>query len=240
MKTIIPFQLLTSLTAQPSLPVIDVRTPVEFAEVHVPQARSVPLDELKPSSLQLQKDQPVYLLCRSGQRAAKAAEKLVKEGFLQPVVVEGGTLAWIDAGLPVTRSAVKAISLERTGAHHRRCELYLWECCWGSSWMPVSSGFRVLSARVWCSPASRTFVAWDFYLQKCLGINAPKIFEANVNYATQCMQKEFLGKSGRGFSLRVLRAGKPRLAEGYGGLVSPVAGSSERAGVISVGLTSSK
>src|SRR5450432_3698354 len=101
MKTITPIQLQTILMAQPLSPVIDVRTPVEFAEVHVPQARSVPLDELKPSSLQLQKGQPVYLLCRSGQRATKAAEKFAKEGFSQPIVVEGGTLAWIAANLPV-------------------------------------------------------------------------------------------------------------------------------------------
>jgi hypothetical protein len=71
------------------------------------------LDELKPGSLQLAKEQPVYLLCRSGQRATKAAEKFAKEGFTQPVVVAGGTLAWIEANLPVTRSAVKVISLER-------------------------------------------------------------------------------------------------------------------------------
>jgi len=113
MKTISPVELQTILAAQPSAPVIDVRTPVEFAEVHVPQARSVPLDELKPGSLQLAKEQPVYLLCRSGQRATKAAEKFAKEGFTQPVVVAGGTLAWIEANLPVTRSAVKVISLER-------------------------------------------------------------------------------------------------------------------------------
>ena len=90
------------------MPVIDVRTPVEFAEVHVPQARSIPLDELRPGSLPLPKDQPVYLLCRSGRRATKAAEKFAKEGFAQPVVVEGGTLAWIDANLPVTRSRPKS------------------------------------------------------------------------------------------------------------------------------------
>src|ERR1017187_9767653 len=113
MKTITPIELQKLLTTQPSASVIDVRTPVEFAEVHVPQARSVPLDELKPSSLKLKKDQPVYLLCRSGQRATKAAEKFAKEGFLQPVVVEGGTLAWIEANLPVARCAVKVISLER-------------------------------------------------------------------------------------------------------------------------------
>jgi rhodanese-related sulfurtransferase len=73
----------------------------------------VPLDELKPGSLPCSKDQPVYLLCRSGQRAAKAAQRLAGAGFLQPVVVEGGTLAWIEAGLPVDRSPVKVISLER-------------------------------------------------------------------------------------------------------------------------------
>ena len=113
MKTITPADLQKILAAQPSAPLIDVRTPVEFAEVHVSQARSVPLDELKPGSLQLPKDQPVYLLCRGGQRAAKAADKFAKEGFAQPVVVEGGTLAWIAANLPVTRGTTKVISLER-------------------------------------------------------------------------------------------------------------------------------
>jgi len=113
MKTITPAELQNILAAQPSAPVIDVRTPVEFAEVHVPQARSVPLDELKPAALQLPKDQPVYLLCRSGQRASKAAEQFAREGFAEPVVVEGGTLAWIEAGLAVTRGQTRVISLER-------------------------------------------------------------------------------------------------------------------------------
>lgn len=113
MKTLTPAELQTILAAQPSAPVIDVRTPVEFAEVHVPQARNVPLDELTPGSLAYLKDQPVYLLCRSGQRATRAADKLAQAGFAQPVVVTGGTLAWIDAALPVTRGESKVISLER-------------------------------------------------------------------------------------------------------------------------------
>jgi rhodanese-related sulfurtransferase len=113
MKTISPVELQKIIAAQPSASVIDVRTPMEFAEVHVPQAQSIPLDELKPQSLALPRDQPVYLLCRSGQRAAKAAEKFAKAGYTQPIIVEGGTLAWIDANLPVMRSAVKIMSLER-------------------------------------------------------------------------------------------------------------------------------
>jgi rhodanese-related sulfurtransferase len=113
MKTISPVELQQILAAQPDAALLDVRTPVEFTEVHVPQAKNVPLDELRPSVLQFSKIQPLYLLCRNGQRATKAAEKFSKEGFLQPVVVEGGTLAWIDAGLPLSRSTVKVISLER-------------------------------------------------------------------------------------------------------------------------------
>ena len=117
MKTIQPAELQSLLTAQSGLTVLDVRTPVEFAEVHVPQARNVPLDQLDPQALlasgRLSKDQPVYLLCRSGGRAAKAAEKLAREGLDQAVVVAGGRQAWIDAGLPVYRGAAKVISLER-------------------------------------------------------------------------------------------------------------------------------
>ena len=113
MSTISPVELQKLLAAQPDLPLLDVRTPVEFEEVHVPPARNIPLDELKPGGLALAKDQPVYLLCRSGQRAAKAAERLAQAGFAQPVVVAGGTLAWMDANLPVARGQSKVISLER-------------------------------------------------------------------------------------------------------------------------------
>ena len=117
MKTIQPIHLQQLLDSHTGLNVIDVRTPVEFAEVHVPQARNEPLDQFDPATLltsnQLSKEQPVYLLCRSGARATKAAEKLVKEGLNNAVVVEGGTLAWIDAGLAVTRGTTKVISLER-------------------------------------------------------------------------------------------------------------------------------
>ena len=113
MKTISPIELQKILAEKPDAVLLDVRTPVEFAEVHVPQAKNIPLDELKPDSLSLDKNQPVYLLCRSGQRATKAAEKLAKENFIQPIVISGGTLAWIDSNLPVTRGASKVISLER-------------------------------------------------------------------------------------------------------------------------------
>ena len=117
MATITPEELQKLLATQPGLALVDVRTPVEFAEVNVPLARNEPLHQLSPDRLfgpgGLSKDQPVYLLCRSGARAAKAAEKLAQAGFANSVVVTGGTLPWEAAGLPVARGAVKVISLER-------------------------------------------------------------------------------------------------------------------------------
>ncbi len=103
MKIITTAELQQILATQPSVPLIDVRTPAEFAEVHIPQARSIPLDELNPGALQFPKDQPVYLVCRTDRRSAMAAEHFASAGYTQPVVVVGGTLAWVRANLPVTR-----------------------------------------------------------------------------------------------------------------------------------------
>jgi rhodanese-related sulfurtransferase len=117
MNTITPIALQKILLEQTGILLLDVRTPMEFAEVHVPQARNEPLDRLNPKTFLAadnpQKTLPVYLLCRSGGRAAKAAEKFARDGFDAAVVVDGGTQAWIEAGLPVKRGAVKVISLER-------------------------------------------------------------------------------------------------------------------------------
>lgn len=117
MKTIRPADLQTLLMREPALALIDVRTPAEFAEVHVPQARNEPLDRFDPKGLvaagAIAANQPAYLLCRSGGRATKAAEQMAKAGIDQGVVVEGGTQAWIEAGLPVDRGTAKVISLER-------------------------------------------------------------------------------------------------------------------------------
>jgi rhodanese-related sulfurtransferase len=117
MKTIAPQQLQTLLATEATLPVIDVRTPAEYAQVHVAEARNIPLDILAPRALfesgSLPPGQPVYLLCQSGGRATRAAEQFAREGFDTAVVVEGGTQAWAAAGLPVERGAAKTISLER-------------------------------------------------------------------------------------------------------------------------------
>jgi len=116
MPTIAPTQLHEILTTRTGQAVLDVRTPAEYEKVHIPQARNEPLDALRPKALYetgvLTKGQPVYILCQTGTRANKAAQQFANDGF-DTIIVEGGTEAWIKAGLPVNRGKGKVISLER-------------------------------------------------------------------------------------------------------------------------------
>jgi rhodanese-related sulfurtransferase len=117
MTPISPRQLHDRLQRDENLPLLDVRTPAEHAEIHVPGVHLVSLDRLDATTLagvkHFAKDKPLYIFCRSGERAQRAADKLAKHGYHQCHVVEGGTVAWAEAGLPVARGTNKVISLER-------------------------------------------------------------------------------------------------------------------------------
>lgn len=92
---------------------IDVRMPTEFREIHAEGAVLAPLDQLDPKGLsQGLAARPIFLICRTGARATKAAEQFAAAGIPDVAVVEGGTVGWEKAGLPVVRGK-KCISLER-------------------------------------------------------------------------------------------------------------------------------
>lgn len=95
---------------------IDVRTPAEYHEIHAEPARLVPLDSLDPRKVMAERNgfegRPLYTICRTGNRGRMAAEKFQAAGYHDVINVEGGTLAWEQAGLPVVRGR-KTISLER-------------------------------------------------------------------------------------------------------------------------------
>jgi rhodanese-related sulfurtransferase len=115
-STITPQELAALCKNGGALDLIDVRTPAEFQEVHVEAARNVPLERLDPKAVlearREKADEPLYVICRSGGRGRQACEKLAAAGAVHVVNVEGGTLACVQAGLPVVRGA-KAMSLER-------------------------------------------------------------------------------------------------------------------------------
>ena len=95
---------------------LDVRMQGEYARVHATGARLMPLPELDAAAVTAMRtdpEEPVYVLCKSGKRAATACARLEAAGVKQVFSVEGGTEAWEKAGLPVERGVRHVISLER-------------------------------------------------------------------------------------------------------------------------------
>lgn len=118
MKSISVNELQGLLAGGHPLDLIDVRTPAEFAGIHVPGARSLPLDGLDCAAALAEHNTrkygaPLYLLCHSGARAKTAAQNFAAVGFEDSVVVEGGTQAWAEAGLPVERGSRRTMPLDR-------------------------------------------------------------------------------------------------------------------------------
>ena len=111
-----PLQVVTRIKNGEKVHLVDVRSPAEFNAVHAKGAVLFPLDTLNPRQLAqqlgLSSSSPAALLCASGNRAKKAAEKFFSESIPHCLVVEGGTHAWEAAGLPVTKGK-GVISIER-------------------------------------------------------------------------------------------------------------------------------
>ena len=75
--------------------ILDVRTPEEFAEKHIPNAINVPNETIGTDEISElpDKDQLIMVYCRSGRRSKEAAEKLVKLGYTN-IVEFGGIIDW--------------------------------------------------------------------------------------------------------------------------------------------------
>ena len=107
---------LKELAGQGPVDLIDVRTPVEFREVRAMNARNLPLDSLDPHAVMKERNgssnDPLYVICRSGNRAAIACQMFINAGYNNVVNVDGGTEAWDESGMPVIRGN-KIVSLDR-------------------------------------------------------------------------------------------------------------------------------
>ncbi|WP_303249761.1 rhodanese-like domain-containing protein [uncultured Slackia sp.] len=75
--------------------ILDVRTPEEFAEKHIPGAINVPNETIgKEEIAELpDKNQAIFVYCRSGNRSKQASEKLVALGYTD-VIEFGGINSW--------------------------------------------------------------------------------------------------------------------------------------------------
>lgn len=105
-------QLQSMLHAGETLQLVDVRSRSEFDSGHIPRATNFPMDEIEARIDDLSKTQKVVLLCQSGRRAGVSCA-LLAQHHPDVLVLEGGTVAWTQAGLPLVRSSKTRWSLER-------------------------------------------------------------------------------------------------------------------------------
>ncbi len=96
---------LTALINRDNPLLIDISPRDNFEKAHIPGARHVAMSQFDPENKNLAKakDLPVVIICRSGQTAGKAAQRLVKVGFSSVHTLGGGMLAWREAQLPVAK-----------------------------------------------------------------------------------------------------------------------------------------
>lgn len=88
------------------LVVLDVRTTEEFAEGHLDGAIMVDFyaPDFADQLADLDPDVPYLLYCRSGNRSGQAADLMADLGFADVADIDGGIVAWADAGLEIVRN----------------------------------------------------------------------------------------------------------------------------------------
>lgn len=82
--------------------VLDVRTPGEFAEGHIPGAKNIPVDQVMHHAAELNQFSNVYVYCRSGGRVTAAYNILSSLGVKNLICVDdGGFPDWAEAGYQI-------------------------------------------------------------------------------------------------------------------------------------------
>lgn len=93
MKEITAEALREKVEQNEKVTILDVRRDDEVAEGIIPGAKHIILDELPERFNELNKEEPLYIICRSGGRSQKACEFLEEKGY-DVSNVTGGMLDW--------------------------------------------------------------------------------------------------------------------------------------------------
>jgi rhodanese-related sulfurtransferase len=83
--------------------IIDVRELHEYNGGHVPGAKLIPVASVYKRREEIPQDKEIIFVCAVGQRSALACEMAAATGITRLYNLEGGTDAWIKAGLPVEK-----------------------------------------------------------------------------------------------------------------------------------------
>jgi rhodanese-related sulfurtransferase len=107
-------QVLSAEEHNDSVAFINVCSPTEYAESHIAGVENIPLDSITTRTTELKDKQTIYVHCRSGNRSKRAIQTLASLGVTAELVnVEGGLLAWDDAGFDTQTITKKKLPIMR-------------------------------------------------------------------------------------------------------------------------------
>jgi rhodanese-related sulfurtransferase len=86
------------IESKPDLVVLDVRTPSEYEDGHIEGAINIPVDELEERLGELDPGDELLVYCRTGNRSTRAVRLLEENGFTKVLHMNGGVVAWGEAG----------------------------------------------------------------------------------------------------------------------------------------------
>jgi glyoxylase-like metal-dependent hydrolase (beta-lactamase superfamily II)/rhodanese-related sulfurtransferase len=113
LEMISPRDASSLLKQDPQAKILDVRSALEFSQVHIENSLNIPIDMISAKINELSQSGQKYLvLCHSGNRAAMAADMLIQSGIHPVKVMDGGLVRWQKAKLPVIKGQ-GGMSLER-------------------------------------------------------------------------------------------------------------------------------
>ncbi len=92
-----------ALQGRSDVVVYDVREPFEYTAGHIPNVTLIPMGQVPNRLSEIPKDKTVILTCRSGNRSGQVADFLRQQGWTNVHNMEGGILAWQQAGYPVEK-----------------------------------------------------------------------------------------------------------------------------------------
>ncbi|PVW16233.1 rhodanese-like domain-containing protein [Marixanthomonas spongiae] len=96
-----PHHFLETMENDSSSQLVDVRTTEEFEVSHLKDAQNICVTDadFEERIKELDKNKPVYVYCRSGNRSARAAKILEENGFTKVYDLQGGITSWDEEGL---------------------------------------------------------------------------------------------------------------------------------------------
>lgn len=87
--------------------ILDVRTPREYRAAHIPNAQLLPVQTFRREIATLQRrvdrDQPIFVYCQTGNRSTVAARMLIDAGFTRVVNLRRGIVEWAREQRPIVR-----------------------------------------------------------------------------------------------------------------------------------------